>query len=104
LAWMEPGYFPWQSSREIHLLKSITAARRTLEEGAPRALSQPLARDLNLLGELYRQEGKLRQAYACFQESLALRQRGLGEDHSDTLASKSNLADTMRRQGQLDDA
>jgi len=104
LDWLEPGYFPWQSSREIHLLKSIAEARQAREEGVARALSQPLARDLNLLGELYRREGKLRQACACFEESLSLRARGLGEDHTDTLASKSNLADAMRRQGQLDEA
>jgi tetratricopeptide (TPR) repeat protein len=104
LHWLGPGYFPWQSSREIHLLTAIGEARRALEEGGARALSQPLARDLNLLGELYRRENKLRPALACFEESLSLRQRGLGEDHADTLLSKSNLAGVMRQQGRLDEA
>jgi tetratricopeptide (TPR) repeat protein len=104
LHWLGPGYFPWQSSREIHLLTAIGEARRALEEGGGRALSQPLARDLNLLGELYRRENKLRPALACFEESLSLRQRGLGEDHADTLTSKSNLAGVMRQQGRLDEA
>ncbi|MBV6324462.1 tetratricopeptide repeat protein [Duganella violaceipulchra] len=104
LDWLGGGYFPWQSSREIHLLASIGDARRALEDGGVRALSQPLARDLNLLGELYRREGRLRQALACFEESMSLRQRGLGEDHPDTLASKSNLAGVLRVQGQLDEA
>jgi tetratricopeptide (TPR) repeat protein len=104
LDWLGPGYFPWQSSREIHLLTSIGEARQALGEGGVRALSQPMARELNLLGELYRREGKLTQAMACFEESLSLRQRGMGEDHPDTLQSQSNLAGVLRQQGQLDDA
>ncbi|WP_343732449.1 tetratricopeptide repeat protein [Duganella sp.] len=106
LAWLAPGYFPWQSHREIHLLSAIAEARRALEAGggAGRAVPQPLARDLNLLGELYRREGKLRQALACFEESLVLRQRGLGEDHPDTLVSKTNLATALRLQGKLEEA
>ena len=104
LDWLAGGYFPWQSSREIHLLAAIADARRALEEGGVRALSQPLARDLNLLGELYRREGRLRQALACFEEGMSLRQRGLGADHPDTLASQANLAGVLRLQGQLDEA
>jgi tetratricopeptide (TPR) repeat protein len=106
LAWLAPGYFPWQSSGEIALLSSIGAARHALEEGgsAARAALQPLAHDLNLLGELYRGEGKLRQALATLEESLSLRQRSLGEDHADTLASKTNLACALRQQGRLDEA
>ncbi|MYM82373.1 tetratricopeptide repeat protein [Duganella sp. FT50W] len=106
LAWLAPGYFPWQSLGEIRLQASIGKARRALEEGgaAARAVSPPLARDLNALGALYRGEGRLRQALTCFEESLSLRQRGLGEDHPDTLVSKINLADTLRWQGRLDEA
>jgi len=106
LAWLAPGYFPWQSNREIHLLGSISEARRALDEGggAARAMPQTLARDLNLLGELYRREGKLRQALALLEEALALRQRGLGEDHPDTLVSKLNLAAALRQQGKLEEA
>jgi tetratricopeptide (TPR) repeat protein len=104
LDWLGPGNFPWQSSREIHLLAAIGEARHALGEGAARALSQPLARDLNLLGELYRREDQPRQALACFEESLSLRQRGMGEDHPDTLISKSNLAGVLRQQGRLDEA
>jgi tetratricopeptide (TPR) repeat protein len=108
LDWLGPGYFPWQSSREIHLLSDIGEARRALDEGGggvgPSALTQPLARDLNLLGEMYRRENKLRQALACFEESLILRQRGAGEDHPDTLISKSHLAEALRLQDRLDEA
>jgi tetratricopeptide (TPR) repeat protein len=104
LDWLGPGYFPWQSSREIHLLASIGEARHALGEGGARALSQPLARDLNLLGDMYRREGRLRQALPCFEESLSLRQRGMGEDHPDTLVSKGNLAGALRQLGRLDEA
>ena len=104
LAWLSPGYFPWQSGREIHLLRGIDEARRALDNGGAQALAQPLARDLNLLGELYCREGKLRQALTSFEESLGLRLRGLGDDHADTLISKSNLAGALRQQGLLDQA
>jgi tetratricopeptide (TPR) repeat protein len=106
LSWLGPGYFPWQSSGEIQLLAKINEARGALDDGgaAARAMSQPLARELNLLGELYRREGKLRPALSSFEESLSLRQRALGEDHPDTLASKINLAGALRQQGRLDEA
>ena len=106
LAWLAPGYFPWQCSREIHLLASINQARKALEEGgvASRAVAQSLAHSLNLLGALYRRDGSLRQALACFEESLGLRQRVLGEDHPDTLSSKAYLAAGLRQQGRLDEA
>ena len=106
LAWLAPGYFPWQSLGEIRLQTAISEARRALEEGGAvaRAVSAPLARDLNALGELYRREGRWRQALASFEESLSLRQRGLGEDHPDTLLSKANLAHALRKQGRLDEA
>ncbi|MYM25342.1 tetratricopeptide repeat protein [Duganella sp. FT135W] len=106
LEWLAPGYFPWQSHREIKLLASIDEARRTLEAGggAARAVSQLLAHDLSLLGDLYRREGKLRPALALLEEGLVLRQRGLGEDHPDTLSSKTRLAAALRQQGKLEEA
>ena len=106
LSWLAPGYFPWQSSGEIQLLATINEARHVMEVGggAARTIWQPLARDLNLLGELYRREGQQRAALASFEESLSLRQRGLGEDHPDTLVSKANLAQALRQQRRLDEA
>lgn len=104
LDWLSGGYYPWQSSREIHLLGAIGEARHAISDGSGRAVSLPLARDLNRLGELYRRDGRLPLALQCFEESLNLRQRGLGEDHADTLSSKSNLAVVLRMQGKLDEA
>ena len=104
LDWLAGGYFPWQSSREIYLLGAIAEARAAIAEGSARAVALPMARDLNRLGELYRRDGRTVQAYDCFEESLTLRLRGLGEDHVDTLYSKGNLAGMLRQQGRLDEA
>lgn len=104
LDWMGCGYFPWQSSREIHLLAAIGEARAAVAEGSARAVALPLARDLLRLGELYRREGRPAQARQCFDESMTLRQRVLGEDHPDTLASKGRLAAVLRQQGKLEQA
>ncbi|HEV7816866.1 MAG TPA: tetratricopeptide repeat protein, partial [Janthinobacterium sp.] len=104
LYWMTGGYFPWQSSKEIHLLAAIGEAREARADGGNRAVALPMARDLNRLGELYRKEGRSAQALDCFKESLELRVRVLGEEHADTLASKSNLAAMLRQQGKLAEA
>ena len=104
LDWLGGGYFPWQSSREIHLLSSIGEARHALAEGNGRAVALPLARDLSQLGELHRRENRPLQALQCFEESMTLRQRTLGEDHVDTLSSKSSLALVLRQQGRLEEA
>jgi eukaryotic-like serine/threonine-protein kinase len=104
LDWLGGDYFPWQSKREIGLLAAIAAARRDMEQGAARGLALPLADQLHRLGELYRCEGRVAQARSCFDESVALRQRSLGEDHADTLAAKASLAALMRQQGQLGEA
>ncbi|WP_295990289.1 tetratricopeptide repeat protein, partial [Rugamonas sp.] len=104
LDWLAGGYFPWQSSREIYLLAAITEARAAIADGGARAVALPMARDLNRLGELYRREGKPAQACTCFDESMTLRLRVLGEDHVDTLYSKANLAAMLRQQGKLDEA
>jgi hypothetical protein len=43
LDWLGGGYFPWQSSREIHLLAAIGEARHVIEAGGTRAVSLPMA-------------------------------------------------------------
>lgn len=104
LYWMTGAYFPWQSSQEIHLLAAIDQARQAQAEGSSRAVALPMARDLNLLGELYRKEGRDQQALSCFQQSLELRVRVLGEDHAETVTSKGNLAAVLGAQGKLAEA
>ena len=105
LDWLADGYFPWQSHAEIGLLKSVAAARaRQPGEAVDSALAVPLARELNRLGLLYREQGRERQAQACFEESMQLRQRLLGQDHADTRATRANLAGLLRTQGKLAEA
>ena len=108
LEWLADGRFPWQSLHEVRLSSAITGARGL---GCDRpgdtpggAVSLPLARDLNELGELYRGQKRQTQALACFEESLALRQRVLGDEHCDTRASRSSLASMLRECGKLPEA
>ncbi|MES3026102.1 MAG: tetratricopeptide repeat protein [Pseudomonadota bacterium] len=104
LEWFVPGRLPWQSRTEVALLGAIEAARPLARDGAVAVPSAQLARELNQLGELYGAEGRQRQAQACFEESLALRARALGEDHADTRASRANLAAQLRAGGKLPEA
>jgi tetratricopeptide (TPR) repeat protein len=104
LGWLADGHLPWQSSSEIELQVRIAETRRKLDQGGGRALNNSLAHELNQLGELHRRDGQLRQAQTCFEESMALRQRALGEDDAETLVSKANLAVVLRIQGRLDEA
>ncbi|MES2756273.1 MAG: tetratricopeptide repeat protein [Pseudomonadota bacterium] len=104
LDWVADGHFPWQSHAEVGLLTSISAARLLSADGISTAVSVPLAADLKRLGDLYRRQGRERQAQQCYEESTRLRQRLLGEDHADTRLSRSCLADLLRKTGKLDDA
>jgi tetratricopeptide (TPR) repeat protein len=104
LAWVADGHFPWQSYAEVGLLGSIAAARALSADGVSTAVSVPLAADLKRLGDLYRRQGRERQAQQCFEESTALRQRLLGEDHADTRASRASLAGLLRHSGKLHEA
>ncbi len=104
LEWLADGRFPWQSLDEVRLASAIASARAL--SGAPPggAIALPLARDLNHLGMLYREQGRAAPALACFEESLALRQRVLGDEHRDTRSSRVNLASLLRDSGKLPEA
>ncbi|MET0855409.1 MAG: tetratricopeptide repeat protein, partial [Telluria sp.] len=101
LDWVAEGYFPWQSRAEVALLASIAAARGLSADGVSTAVSVPLAADLKRLGDLYRKQGRERQAQQCFEESTELRQRLLGDDHADTRLSRACLAGLLRQTGKL---
>lgn len=118
LGWAAAGRFPWQSRLEIELLDAVEAARARLagherredeagQAGAP-AVFDPnavlLARELLRLGELYLHAGRLPGACDCFAESTTLRQRLLGDEHSDTRASRAALAAVLRDSGRLREA
>ncbi|MFL6671654.1 MAG: tetratricopeptide repeat protein, partial [Massilia sp.] len=104
LDWVAAGYFPWQSHAEVELRRAISAARTAVGEGVSTAASVPLARDVARLGELYRRQGRAREAQECFEESMTLRQRLLGEDHADTRASRGALAALFLQNGKLPEA
>ncbi|SHG53301.1 tetratricopeptide repeat protein [Massilia sp. CF038] len=104
LAWLGEGRFPWQSLDEVRLVDAIAQARALLGECAGGAISLPLAHDLHALGLLYQDQGRAAQALACYEESLALRQRVLGEDHPDTRRSRAHLAALLRDSGKLPEA
>ncbi|MES2316621.1 MAG: tetratricopeptide repeat protein [Pseudomonadota bacterium] len=110
LEWLADGRFAWQSLDEVRLSGAIASARAQCGDcAADSAEAEPtgaasLARDLNHLGELYRTQKRFEQALDCFEESLALRQRVLGDEHRDTRGSRANLAGLLRDTGKLPEA
>ncbi|WLI87611.1 tetratricopeptide repeat protein [Massilia sp. R2A-15] len=104
LDWVADGHFPWQSHAEVGLLGRVGVARALSADGISTAVSVPLAGDLRRLGELYRRQGRERQAQECFKESTDLRERLLGPDHADTRASRASLAGLLRQTGKLHEA
>jgi len=104
LDWVADGRFPWQPLAEVRLTAAVAGARRLSSEGASGAIALSLGRDLYKLGELYREQERIDQAIACFQESASLRQRLLGEEHADTRSSRGTLANVLRDAGRLPEA
>ncbi|MES2016421.1 MAG: tetratricopeptide repeat protein [Pseudomonadota bacterium] len=104
LEWLADGRFAWQSLEEVRLSGAIANARGLAGDTPGGAVALPLSRDLNQLGELYRDQDRPVQALACFEESLALRQRVLGDEHRDTRISRANLANLLRDCGKLPEA
>ena len=104
LEWLAEGRFPWQSQDEVRLADAVAHARAMAGDSIMNAVALPLARDLNCLGELYRGQGRDAQALSCFEESLALRHRALGDAHRDTRTSRANLAGLLRDTGKLAEA
>jgi tetratricopeptide (TPR) repeat protein len=104
LEWVVPGRLPWQSRAEVELLAGVDAARALCDDGMSTGSAVPLARDLALLAELYRKQGRHLQARECLEESVGLRQRLLGTDHPETRASRAALAALLRDSGKLHEA
>jgi tetratricopeptide (TPR) repeat protein len=102
LEWVVPGRLPWQSRTEVGLLATVDAARAGSIDETSCAL--PLARDLAMLAELYRRQGRHLQAQEYLEESVGLRRRLLGIDHPETRASRAALAALLRDSGKLHDA
>ena len=62
------------------------------------------ARQLNDQATVLHQQGKYQEAIALIQQSLMIRERGLGPDHAKTAVSLSNLATMYVTLGQYDQA
>ena len=63
-----------------------------------------LANSLNNLAELYRSQGRYKDAEPLYLQSLEIRKRQLGNDHPDVASSLNNLAGLYRSQGRYNDA
>ncbi|KAJ5726945.1 hypothetical protein N7493_005972 [Penicillium malachiteum] len=56
------------------------------------------------LGNLYKDQGKLKEAEEMYQRALAGREKALGPDHTSTLDTVNNLGNLYRNQGKLREA
>jgi len=63
-----------------------------------------VAKSLNNLAEVYREQGRNADAEALYQRALAIREKALGPDHPDVAKSLNNLAEVYREQGRNADA
>ena len=100
--WLAPGNFPWQSLPEVRLRAAVAQARRL--GGDDEIGSPPLAEHLVHLGELCRRERRRDEARACFEESLVLRERLLGDEHAATRQGRAALAALLLDIGAVHDA
>ena len=100
--WLAPGSFPWQSLLEVRLRAAVAQARRL---GGDDEIGSPqLAEHLVRLGELCRRERRRDEARACFEESLVLRERLLGDDHTATRLGRAALAALLLDSGAVQEA
>ena len=100
--WLAPKSFPWQSLLEVRLRAAVAQARGL--GGDDEIGSPPLAEHLMRLGELCRRERRRDEARACFEESLVLRERLLGDDHAATRQGRAALAALLLDSGAVHDA
>ena len=100
--WLAPRSFPWQSLLEVRLRAAVAQARRL---GGDDEIGSPqLAEHLVRLGELCRRERRRDEARACFEESLVLRERLLGDDHAATRQGRAALAALLLDSGAVQEA
>lgn len=111
--WIGPGRFPWQSVDEIRLRAALAQARAAAREangeqavglGGASGTNDMVAELLARLGALCRGERRRDEARACFEESLDLRRRGLGEEHAATRAARAALAALLLESGAMHEA
>ena len=81
-----------QYARAEHFL---TRASQKADELGP----QEKGRSLNNLAELYRRQGRAREAERYFTQALTVKEAALGPDHPDVATSLNNLAQLYVAQG-----
>jgi tetratricopeptide (TPR) repeat protein len=88
---------------EAALREAIDLQRRLVQQGGTGS-ERDLARALTALARLLEDKGHYAEAESLTQEALRIRERVLGGEHPDTLASVNNLAGLYESQGQYDEA
>ena len=59
---------------------------------------------LHILGDLYSDQGRLKEAEEMYQRALKGKEKALGPDHTSTLTTIHNLGNLNLNQGQLKEA
>ncbi|KAJ1715653.1 hypothetical protein NYO67_2124 [Aspergillus flavus] len=59
---------------------------------------------LHMIGDLYADQGKLKEAEEMYQRALVGKEKALGPDHSSTLGTVNNLGVLYKTQGKLKEA
>jgi hypothetical protein len=87
-----------EHARAERLHEAALATRRALGD------ELEVARGLMGLGMLRRDQGRLDEAVALFEEGLEIRERRLGDGHLDTAMARANLAAALAAAGRFDEA
>ena len=98
-AFPEVEYSQWQScSRLVPHAQSLAQSIDKFEFDFPEA-----ARMLNQAGEYLDLRAQYAETEALYQQSLAIREKALGPEHSDVAVSLNNLATLYRKQGKYEE-
>jgi len=94
---------PYEIGRDVKVIDILSNATDNLEH---ELVDQPLTRGAIhfTLGQTYLEIGEFDPARNHFEQSLKLREDGLGENNLQTLETKANLGKTFRHIGQYDQA
>ncbi|KAJ0426806.1 hypothetical protein BJY00DRAFT_306801 [Aspergillus carlsbadensis] len=85
-------------------LEILAVNMNSSEDNERIRLHEGLTSTLEKLGNIYRDQGKLREAKLIYQRALLAYEKALGLDHISTLDIVSNLGDLYRDQGMLREA
>jgi cellulose biosynthesis protein BcsQ len=99
LAWLEPGYLPWESPEAIRLMRSLEK-----RAGAPQLETAALAEDLTALRTLAKRfgtEGDRGNAELVIRTGEAFARKYLGKRHAESLAYTGALVRLFTEQGKF---